>query len=419
LREETATIVEDCHGTLRHRRSGRRSYLVGLPLVALVAAVAVAGFLGPKANQPTAAGPSPLATTSPQPTAVAVSEPSAEPTSPLGLAQITIAARSVNSVHLPMPGGYSSDLPVAVAGSNVYLAEYGTLYRVDLATGSMVVLKEFGSQPVLALAASGERLAVLIIGEPPPGDPKCESYACDVRYEVWLLRSDGSSARRADAFVSRGGIAPQLALGTDSWALSLGTPREGDPGHTATTIRVRSDAGKLLWSSWFDRYVDRLALGGTRLIAVLRVPEESADQCCFATDIRTGDSSGGLWGNTASLSSDGRFVTWADGPCIDTFEAAPASTTGICPTGIGMSYFAPSVDVDTNASMNMAWLALGGGRVSLVVRSAYLPEPVVVGNAVNPSWAIVRGSTVYWGVPDQFGLEVFAVDLSTDTYRQD
>lgn len=434
MKQPGALIIEDRFGSVYHSRSGKRPYLAAVPLALVLAAVAIAGALGPRpspsaartspaaltaggseaATGPATLGPSASVTAPPlawsQPFYVPTPPPSSEPSADPGMARMTVFEDSILTAQVP--GAYDGSA-MAVAGQRFFLGQANQVLEVDLGgSGDLQEIKTFDDgHSVAALAASGDRLAVLEYGAPACG------ASCSLDYHVWLISLDDSSARQVGAFATPAGDSPtgaaQLALGRDSWAISRPSPRKGHP--FAAAIEVHADSGKLLWSTSADVGVLKLMLGGQSVVVIMG-PQTGTRPVAVANAVNPKLVEVGAFAD-ASISADGRYLAWDDGSCVESWLSGV--TIPICPMTIDGVFHSPSVDATNDGLMNAVWLVDTGDTRHLVVRAPRLGSDYLVTNAESPDWAIVQGDLVIWGTWSKAGIAINEFDVSTANYQID
>ena len=409
--------------------SARNPYLAAALVAVALAAVVIAGALGPRppsgASEATASHQG-----LPSPTATSVGGiPGYQ-----GLGQLTFRDNSVRTIQLPAESS-SSDAAglVAIDGRQVFVARASAILEYDFdGSGESRVVKDFGpGNLVTALRISYSGLVALERTAHLSRAQLCDTGSCDSGYRVWLVSTEDGSVRELGAFQAAGASDPigrypvRLAAGTDYWAVSRPAPRKESPN--ATYIEVRDYySGKLLWSTTTDAGLASLELGGARVLAVLDwVGTADTGSSTTGTtgrrSVAIGDSGNlvelGSVGYGASLSANGQYLAWDDGRCLEHREyfTGPAGSGGepiICAPDQGVSYYAPSVDAGPNGKFTAVWLAIGSDGVRhLIFRSPLLAEDAVVLNAVDPDWAVLRNYVVYWANAGDAGIRIHSLDL--------
>jgi hypothetical protein len=211
-----------------------------------------------------------------------------------------------------------------------------------------------------------------------------------------------------------GWVSPRLVATDRLWAVS----RPGT-SNAVTAIEIHAETGELLWSTSTAASVMDLALGGSRLGAVLMEPIDGSARyqaTADASDPSLRRLANVAWG--ASMSSDGSVLAWDDAGCIVT----EGGTTGrrACPEGTASPqpsvFGSPRVDV-WDGSPIVAWAVDDSNGRWLALSSDRLGPDAWLADAGSPSWFGVHGSVVVWAAFTKAGIEIHEVDLSTAGYQ--
>ena len=437
MADETEPFAQDRLTTIHRSRTGRSPYLAAVPPILLLVSVVTVGAFGPRPQPAPLATPAPALATQATPTAPPTPPPtpleipidffptpSASPgisTEDDGLGRVAVDEASLHHVAL-------TTVPIAVSGSRIF-TRTDPIVEADLdQPGNVGPVGYTSGQNVAALAASGDRLFVLDADQTTHPTP-CDPLGCPQGYHAYLVPHDGADPVEVGAFTSD---FPILAAGTDSWAVTRTTP--GRP--QTTTIEVRADSGKLLWSTSTDSRVLDLKLGGSSLVAVIYLqlalasdgasdgPTSVAPMFLAVADATNRELTIVAPAESASISADGRYLAFEAGGCIsvqpvpdhETSGGGPMPAETRCPWMGGLSYSSPSVDTGGDGPPNVVCLAGGPDGTRLIIQSQRSGDWVVVTNASNPVWATIQGDYVYWAEASNDRFTVYEFNLGTATF---
>ncbi len=453
MRQLGARIVEDPHGAEFHGRTGGHSYWLGVPFVAVLAAMLALGAAYPrKASPPVQASPSASATPQSQPTTrpYATLPPliTPAPTPFLAVPPLTVSQGSIWRLRVAdaQPG-----YPFAVRGKRIYFmggpeglalmtieagrdARRTTLASVDqgfevislaaLDDGVIALERQVAACTEACAPASRTPVSLRVLLVRPDATSRLMAS-----YSLVLPSEDAISAFSKDSVLSSrprlegaplpgrastiaDPLRPLVAAAGDRWAISLPMLIKG---HWQTRIEFW-DLQRLLWTTLTAEPAMRLSVGGDRVAAVLRSPD-LLWQLVLAESGTTGlqvvDTA-----NEATLSADGRYLAWnaySGEGCDQTYvldleNRASPSTLGCMPGWPSR----PAVGSGSRGA-NVAWIA-GEDNYVMVLESPLLGGSVWLPCAGVPEWWDVQGDSIVWASAVEGPIEWAGFNLSSAGY---
>ena len=252
-----------------------------------------------------------------------------------------------------------------------------------------------------------------------------------VAWTIWFTDLGGGHPRRmasgiryVDSAATR--MYPvRLAMTPTIFAIN----RPNSPGlmYEGETIEVRRVTdGKLLWAPQTDRYVANLMLGGSTLAVLER---DTGLELNVADAVGPSLFPVARPASTASLSEDGRFVTWdvAADPArniaagVATLQL-PSGGRTLLPVASNSTSSTPLQPVvsSTPTGPIVAWYSTAqGGAVYPAFRDSANSGSDVFSIVQAPIWIALRGSTLILVTTDRDGgyTVAFALDLSRSGFK--
>ena len=425
----------------------RMPYLqIGL-VVTLAAAILSVGLLGPHPSPP----PTPLPRPVTSPLAVL---PSALPIATLGpdiagldgLARFNPAPADVRTSWLPDNIASPS---LAAIGTRIFFV-VGTTRIETTVIGSVAPPKTLVSAPpcvaINQVVAAGTVLGYVQtspVGDSNSGSASAAASASStatatgcartssVAWTIWFTDLGGGHPRRmasgiryVDSAATR--MYPvRLAMTPTIFAIN----RPNSPGlmYAGETVEVRQvKDGKLLWAPQTDKYVANLMLGGSTLAVLER---DSGLELNIADAVGPSLFPVARPASTASLSEDGRFVTWdvaADtahdiAAGVATLQL-PSGGRTLLPVATNSTSSTPLQPVVSSTSTGpiVAWYSTAqGGAVYPAFRDSADSGSGVFSIVQAPIWIALRGSTLILVTTDRDGgyTVAFALDLSRSGFK--
>jgi hypothetical protein len=421
MRQLEPLVIEDREGVVYHVRSGRRPYLVVLPLLLLGGAIALAGALGPRppsarALSPTgssvAAGSSAstsLLTPSTSPTPSAAYSPT-EPPVPW-MDNVTVASGDITERWL----GWDAEV-VGVAGSEVVFRSEEQLWTVNTASqydqnrASLLEAPPCGL--IVGAAAASDRVIWAEAIEPGTADADTTQCTGALTSELRVMLLDLSDFHRRQLTTGRldewaaGSTeeAVHLAISDSRYALT----RPGtQPGETALEVRALAD-NRLLFSTVTQERIRQLLLADTRLVVLTMQNDDAlvgrtdALRVSVSTEKSPDLALAGWALGEASMSPDGRiaFVSCDTQGWCGTVRVVDEIGFGDMPAG----YVAGSVAIGGSGNGTVAWNAHASGRDGyIVIVNDRWPDGVALVGIPEPVKVILHEDFLYWISPDANG----------------
>jgi hypothetical protein len=405
-----ADFYEDKETRMRHRRSGRRSYLVAVPVAGLVLAVAVLGAVGPRIA-PAHTGGTP--STSPgamvpaeSPTQAIWSPPITAPTAQVsGLTEMRVIPRSVKTMSLD--AGLN---PVDADGGNLLYVSGNDLFIANAAQGGKPA-RIATARPcawITGAAISGDRLIYAEIVVPAPPDtsaPSCPtSGPTGWHVSLVYLPTGDVSEVGAGTFSGVGPAGSTLALpvvdiSQDVYCFS----RPAADGQSATVeVHALADHGRVFASDPLPVPL-QLKLANTKLIVAVFSPEEGAtpgQQVILETNSWSSPLGRiGVIDGPMSLSRDGTRMGYSSCESMPCQPVIRIENDGDEATLLPAPPIWLSVDSAASALQTVAWISQTNsneGGVYLGLKCNLWKDPVALEGISQPNWVHVQNDTLVW-----------------------
>jgi hypothetical protein len=398
-------LRDDREARLDRGRSGWRAYLVALPVVAAVAAVAFLGVIGPKGTPTGTTRPSAHPTPTPHWTAA----PTPSPIDVPGLS--TIQVSDTNTVTAALP---PDTLPLDADGDNFLYASAGGLYALASNQTPLTPIQVATARPCgLIETASLSGTDVIYSEVVPPGysgdgSADCPGFGDAVDWYVSITDFVGAtrqiaSGRYADPQIEPAIAAPDVAIANGTYAFS-----RPDPSGTAAVVEVhRLVDDTRQYKSVALAVTVEVRLGDGRLVVVSPgpAPRDSLDDMLLVwstTDWSHSLDPAGLAFGAVALSRDGRRLVFAgceqDGDkrkcdSLETFEPDVHRSRQL-----PMPATFLSVDSGPNSHLlATAWISSGaGGRPYIGVDSTLNDKGIALVGMDEPMWVSVHDDALLW-----------------------
>ncbi len=436
--------TDEAGAPLEGRVRLRRPYLSIAVVVAIAVALVGVGYLGPHVTPPITPAPGPTLAAQVPPPALPTATPaparSAAPVIGLndltGLTHLEPPAGQVKASRIPEP--FTSFAP-AILGLRLFYVAGG--HRIDsIEIGSNAAAQTLATVPacqaINQVVAAGHEIAYVVTT--PVGLP-LDAAGCGtspgLAWSVWLLDLSGGTPRevasglRQALWVDQYKSPIHLALADSAFAFDR--PSASTAATAGETIEVHSLDGRLLWTSPTVAPVADVMLGGGQLAFLTDgAPQGEARLYLWtSTAARPSPIRVAQPASSASLASDGSYLTWDLAQSDGSAGAAPRSQVAVdslssgqvgfldTPTGADAPQpLRPAVS-GTSRGPLVAWFATAyGGTVYPAFRYAGSSAGgAVLSTYQGPTWLAVEGGTLVWVAEsaDASYTVAFAVDLNS------
>ena len=412
-----ADFYEDKETRLHRRRTGRRSYLIAVPITGLVLAVAILGAVGPRnapAHSGATAGSSGIGPASVEPTETgqAIWSPPVAALPTFGIAGFRALIVN-NAMNMTLGAGVN---PMDADGADLLYGLGNDLFIANAATQSEPVHVATGRPCGWVTQAAMSDVGVIYAEVVPPGAPgdasaTCPDFYATAEWHVTIVDRSTRTAREVGSGTYSGlgqagpaEAAPAVDIAESVYSFS----RPEREGHRAVVEVHDLGQDKRFYASDPLAIPMQIELADSRL--TVSVPSSDDSTLVGQRVVLATDSWGSPLTQTAitmgpvSLSRDGRrlaFSSCEDMPCRPAIrlqeEAGPATYLPAPPTWL-------SVDSVSSALQTVAWVSPTNLDSSfsndqtwyLGLKCNRWAEPVLLSGIRAPSWVHVQDDTLLW-----------------------